>query len=152
MYCLRPSLSFSLICKAHSWRGYSPFCSLPNTTGLQIVRSRKKEWIVIDTVCIGPLADLLPAIWLMDSQFQNQILQIFLLRNLSTQWLKYCSPNSGKTTTDIRVSFYLIQVCRILLLSTNMSYISGLIARSAEQPHSMLPPAGVERTRQFEIW
>lgn len=35
--------SLSFLCKAHSWCGYSPCCSLPGTAGLQIVSSRKKN-------------------------------------------------------------------------------------------------------------
>lgn len=107
----------------------------------------------MDTVPMGPLADLLPAIWVMGSQCENQILFSVRkhFRTLGTQWPKYCSPNSGKTPKDIKVTFSLIQVCRIVLFSTNMSYVCGLIPRRAEQTRSTLPTKGVERTRQLEM-
>lgn len=61
----------------------------------------------------------------------------FFFTILRIQWPKYHSPNSGKAPTDIKDAFYLIQVCRILLLSINMSYVHGLIPRSAEQTHGV---------------
>lgn len=154
MCCLRLDLSHSIICKAHSWRGYSPCCSLPNAAGLQIVSSRRKNEQLL-TLCLLGHSDLLPAIWVTESQLQYQIL-FFARKFFISESLAHSGPSTAvviltKLQHTSKLLFSLIQVCRIVLLSTNMSYVHGLIPRSAEQTQSMLPTKGVEKARQLEI-
>lgn len=58
---------------------------------------------------------------------------------------------TGKTPNRHRSYFFLDSGLQDCALSTNMLYVGGLIPRSGEQTHSMLPAKGVERTRRLEI-